>query len=181
MRARSGLMGRCDVSEASGGSRAEGCWTLDARDRMPGPSRATEHHLARIAPVPICDPPARAGSLSTAQRRHSIAMARRSGFGTRRRLPTTAAQSTAYASKPDLRPSKRRHQFLRRRVSGRCRLQSGPGHGETRQRLGSSAAHLTFVGLPLRFAKGPGLSVVRPGALPHHDAYLPGREGSRPC
>jgi hypothetical protein len=30
-------------------SRAEGCWTFDARDRMPRPSRFTAHHLAKNA------------------------------------------------------------------------------------------------------------------------------------
>src|SRR6516225_10626657 len=63
MRARNGLTGRSGVSEVIGGlSRAEGCWTFDARDQMPRPSRATAHH-----PVKICRPrrvphPARAGS-----------------------------------------------------------------------------------------------------------------------
>ena len=32
-------------------SRAEGCWTFDARDRMPRPSRATAHHLVENAPI----------------------------------------------------------------------------------------------------------------------------------
>ena len=45
MRARIGLMGRSEVSEVIGAlSRAEGCWTFNARDRMPLPSRATAHH-----------------------------------------------------------------------------------------------------------------------------------------
>src|SRR5438477_12818928 len=43
MRARSGLMGRGEVSEVIGLSRAEGCWTFDARDRMPRPSRLTAY------------------------------------------------------------------------------------------------------------------------------------------
>src|SRR5262252_8708473 len=42
MRARSGLTGRDEVPEVIGVlSRAEGCWTFHARDRMPRPSRAT--------------------------------------------------------------------------------------------------------------------------------------------
>src|SRR4029079_3443387 len=43
-------------------SRAEGCWTFDARDRMPRPSPATARHLAKNAPTATCSPPARAGS-----------------------------------------------------------------------------------------------------------------------
>src|SRR5690349_14056155 len=51
MRARSGLTGRSEVSEVIGAlSRAEGCWTFDARDRMPRPSRATALHLVENAP-----------------------------------------------------------------------------------------------------------------------------------
>src|ERR1700691_1760648 len=48
MRARSGLTGRSERLEGIGGflSRAEGCWTFDARDRMPRSSRPTAHHLA---------------------------------------------------------------------------------------------------------------------------------------
>src|SRR3954452_2189194 len=50
MRARSGLTGRSEVSEVIGAlSRAEGCWTFDARDWMPRPSRATAHHLVENA------------------------------------------------------------------------------------------------------------------------------------
>src|SRR6516225_9021459 len=30
-------------------SRAEGCWTFDARDRTPRPSRATAHHFVENA------------------------------------------------------------------------------------------------------------------------------------
>src|SRR5262249_18962210 len=52
MRARNGLTGRSEVSEVIGAlSRAEGCWTFDAPDRMPRPSRATAHHLAENAPT----------------------------------------------------------------------------------------------------------------------------------
>src|SRR6201981_1034000 len=32
-------------------SRAEGCWTFDARDRTPRSSRATAHHLVENAPT----------------------------------------------------------------------------------------------------------------------------------
>src|SRR5215468_7324719 len=62
MRARSGLMGRGEPSEVMGLSRAEGCWTFDARDRMPRPSRATAHHLSEIAPTATPPPLPRAGS-----------------------------------------------------------------------------------------------------------------------
>src|SRR5215469_13117386 len=52
MRARSGLTGRGEVAEVIGAlSRAEGCWTFDARDRMPLPSRATAHHVVENAPT----------------------------------------------------------------------------------------------------------------------------------
>src|SRR5215470_3048257 len=64
MRARSGLMGRGEPSEVMGLSRAEGCWTFDARDRMPRPSRATAHHLSEIAPTATPAPLPRAGSFS---------------------------------------------------------------------------------------------------------------------
>src|ERR1700687_2435181 len=46
-------------------SRAEGCWTFDARDRMPRSSRLTLHALtdaAENAPTATRTPPARAGS-----------------------------------------------------------------------------------------------------------------------
>src|SRR5262249_5327568 len=52
MRARNGLTGRSEVSEVIGAlSRAEGCWTFDARDRMPRQPRATAHHLGENAPT----------------------------------------------------------------------------------------------------------------------------------
>src|SRR5215470_1764163 len=62
MRARSGLMGRGEPSEVMGLSRAEGCWTFDAQDRMPRPSRLTAHHLSEIAPTATPPPLPRAGS-----------------------------------------------------------------------------------------------------------------------
>ena len=44
-------------------SRAEGCCTFDARDRMPRPSRANAHHLVETPlTVSYAPPPARAGS-----------------------------------------------------------------------------------------------------------------------
>src|SRR6516162_5610040 len=43
-------------------SRAEGCWTFDARDRTPRSSRATAHHLVENALTTTRSPPARAGS-----------------------------------------------------------------------------------------------------------------------
>src|SRR5215469_13179827 len=66
MRARNGLTGRSEVSEVIEAlSQAEGCWTLDARDRMPLPSRATAHHLRRKhADHGLRSPPARAGSFN---------------------------------------------------------------------------------------------------------------------
>src|SRR5215469_5894124 len=66
MRARSGLMGRGELSEVMGLSRAEGCWTFDARDRMPPPSPATAHHLSEIAPTATPAPLPRAGSFNGA-------------------------------------------------------------------------------------------------------------------
>src|SRR6516164_6494550 len=68
MRARSGLMGRGEPSEVMGLSRAKGCWTFDARDRMPRPSRATAHHLSEIAPTATPAPLPRAGSFNGATR-----------------------------------------------------------------------------------------------------------------
>src|ERR1700693_4594132 len=43
-------------------SRAEGCWTFNARDRMPQSSRPNAHRLADCAPAVTRPPPARAGS-----------------------------------------------------------------------------------------------------------------------
>src|SRR5713101_844058 len=46
MRARSALTGRGEGAEVIGGSsRAEGCWTFNARDRMPRASPLTAHPL----------------------------------------------------------------------------------------------------------------------------------------
>src|SRR6267378_2225046 len=60
MRARSGLTGRGEVSEVIGlFSRAEGCWTFDARDQMPRPSRAIAHY-------PVDNPPTAMRSRSRA-------------------------------------------------------------------------------------------------------------------
>src|SRR5215204_6184905 len=64
MRARSGLTRRSERLEGIGGflSRAEGCWTFDARDRMPQSSRPTAHRLANSPQAVARAPPARAGS-----------------------------------------------------------------------------------------------------------------------
>src|SRR6266849_2475588 len=67
MRARSALTGRCEEWEVIGGllSRAEGCWTFDARERMPRTSRLTVHAFtiaAENASTATQPPPARAGS-----------------------------------------------------------------------------------------------------------------------
>src|SRR5215203_5930890 len=50
MRARSGLMRRSERLEGIGGflSRAEGCWTFDARDRVPQSSPSTAHRHAQL-------------------------------------------------------------------------------------------------------------------------------------
>src|SRR5829696_2062544 len=50
MRARSGLMRRSERLEGIGGflSRAEGCWTFDARDRVPQSSPSTAHRPAQL-------------------------------------------------------------------------------------------------------------------------------------
>jgi hypothetical protein len=57
MRARSGLTGRGEVSEVIGlFSRAEGCWTFDARDRMPRPSRAIAHYPVDNPPTAMRSP-----------------------------------------------------------------------------------------------------------------------------
>src|ERR1700736_6825655 len=67
MRARSALTGRCEEWEVIGGllSRAEGCWTFDAQERMPRSSRLTVHAFtiaAENASTATQPPPARAGS-----------------------------------------------------------------------------------------------------------------------
>src|SRR5215472_10331941 len=67
MRARKGLTGRGEVAEVIGAlSRAEGCWTFDARDRMPLPSRATAHHVVENAPTETRSPLPRERVRSTA-------------------------------------------------------------------------------------------------------------------
>src|SRR5215468_6451292 len=81
-------MGRGEPSEVLGLSRAEGCWTFDARDRMPRPSRATAHHLSEIAPTPTPTPLPRAGSFIGAQR--PILQGRRHG----QICPTPAVRNT---------------------------------------------------------------------------------------
>jgi len=68
MRARNGLMGRSEVSEVIGAlSRTEGCWTFNARDRMPRPSRATSHHPDKSALTAMRAPLPRAGSFIGAE------------------------------------------------------------------------------------------------------------------
>src|SRR5216683_3199739 len=67
MHARSALTGRCEEWEVIGGllSRAEGCWTFDAREWMPRSSRLTVHAFtiaAENASTATQPPPARAGS-----------------------------------------------------------------------------------------------------------------------
>src|SRR6516225_3514855 len=63
MRARNGLTGRSGVSEVIGGlSRAEGCWTFDARDQMPRPSRLTAYLAPKSTDRHASSNPARAGS-----------------------------------------------------------------------------------------------------------------------
>src|SRR5713101_3122122 len=56
MRARSAVTGWGERGEVIGGSsRAEGCWTFNARDRMPRSSPLTAHPLtasAKNAPAP---------------------------------------------------------------------------------------------------------------------------------
>src|SRR5713101_4163342 len=53
MRARSALMGRGEGAEVIGGSsRAEGCWTFNARDRMPRSSPLTAHPLTATRGIP---------------------------------------------------------------------------------------------------------------------------------
>src|SRR6516162_2488106 len=81
MRARNGLTGRSEVSELIGAlSRAEGCWTFDARDRMPPPSRATACHLVENAPTATRAPFPRERVRSTAQPGRPDAGRRRTGF-----------------------------------------------------------------------------------------------------
>src|SRR5215469_1094759 len=74
MRARSGLMGRGELSEVMGLSRAEGCWTFDARDRMPPPSPATAHHLSEIAPTATPAPKRAFSGMTVARSRTGPAM-----------------------------------------------------------------------------------------------------------
>src|SRR5215472_9298767 len=79
MRARNELTGRSEVSEVIGAlSRAEGCWTFDARDRMPRQSRATAHHLGENAPT-ATRTPSRERVRSSTQSGHPPQSARSQG------------------------------------------------------------------------------------------------------
>src|SRR6476646_6360727 len=53
-------------------SRAEGCWTFDARDRMLRSSPPIAHRLARSPPV-VTLAPARAGSFDAPRRTYALA------------------------------------------------------------------------------------------------------------
>src|SRR5215471_11406723 len=82
MRDRSGLMGRGEVSEVIGVlSRAEGCWTFNARDRMPRPSRPTAHHVVENAPTETRAPLPRERVRSWVVSRHSASMVARVRLG----------------------------------------------------------------------------------------------------
>jgi len=79
MRVRNGLMGRGEVSEVIEAlSRAEGCWTFNARDRMPRPSRATAHHVVENAPTETRAPLPRERVRSSSQPCRSREFRRRS-------------------------------------------------------------------------------------------------------
>src|SRR5580692_2088830 len=107
MRARNRLMGRGEVSEVIGAlSRAEGCCTFNARDRMPRPSRTTAHYLAENAPTATRGPSRASGFVL----RRYLVVAARSGEGPLTdRLRTHSSrianryfvEFTAYAGKPD--------------------------------------------------------------------------------
>src|SRR5262249_61656964 len=102
MRARSGLMGRGEPSEVMGLSRAEGCWTFDARDRMPRPSRATAHHLPEIAhDRDACSPPA-------------------SGFVLRRVSPVAVRPGEGLLSEPTAGAQSRRRELVFMPHTGHC-------------------------------------------------------------
>src|SRR3954447_21918174 len=79
-------------------SRAEGCWTFDARDRMPRPSRATAHYLVKIVPAPMRAPLPRARVRSSAHSRHRGG-ARRGRFTAPLRTLLAADGPAAYAPK----------------------------------------------------------------------------------
>src|SRR6516225_7237545 len=68
-------------------SRAEGCWTFDARDRTPRPSRATAHHFVENA-LTQTPAPSRASGFVL---RRILVIAGRSGEGLLTE-PTAAAQ-----------------------------------------------------------------------------------------
>src|SRR5215472_5997837 len=73
MRARNGLTGRGEVSEVIKAlSRAEGCWTFDARDQMPRTSRATARHPAKNAPTTTRAPIPRERVRSSTLSGHSL-------------------------------------------------------------------------------------------------------------
>src|SRR5277367_1188068 len=94
MRARSGLTGRPERLEGIGGflSRAEGCWTFDARDRMPRSSPPTAHPLTATAKNarPRRCPPAKAGSFFAPKPTLTVS-ARTAESGGKRALPICIA------------------------------------------------------------------------------------------
>src|SRR6516162_10103735 len=61
-------------------SRAEGCWTFNARDRMPRPSRATAPHVVENTPTETRAPLPRERVRSSARLRHSPWLRRTTAF-----------------------------------------------------------------------------------------------------
>src|SRR5271169_2376629 len=102
MRARSALTGRGEGCEVIGGSsRAEGCWTFNARDRMPRSSPLTAHPLAAIAKqAPAPTQPSRESGFVLGWKRDvsgSPGMRRR-GVGSSHSRPEAALSDTALIS-----------------------------------------------------------------------------------
>src|SRR5580692_10667807 len=90
MRARNRLMGRGEVSEVIGAlSRAEGCCTFNARDRMPRPSRTTAHYLAENAPTATRGPSRASGFVL--RRYLGVRMRSSEGQESTRKLPFEAS------------------------------------------------------------------------------------------
>src|SRR5215472_14720527 len=90
-----GQEGRSEVSEVIGAlSRAEGCWTFDARDRMPRQSRATAHHLGENAST-VTRTPSR-------ERVRSSTHLRRCRTCQRRSADTRTASARHWTERPSL-------------------------------------------------------------------------------
>ena len=113
-------------------SRAEGCWTFDARDQMPRPSRATAHHPRRNCPN-TTRAPSRASGLIL---RRVSPVAVRSGDG---RLPDHRAGAQPHRQGTGLRAPRAVPRLI-------CKFEDIDGAASTHRRLRLLFAHPSIGG-----------------------------------